>query len=157
MPPPESVKEKVKHFTVDEANRMLPLVRRIVADIVRQWELVNDLERRLATLSRRGAKGGPARDADPYEEESARSQAEFDAERAKLGGYVEELKALGVELKGPDGLCDFPSLREGREVYLCWRLGEPEVGFWHEIRDGFAGRQPLSPAPAAAGGGKSGR
>jgi hypothetical protein len=156
MPPPEPVKEKSRYFTVDEANRMLPLVRRIVADIVQQWELVNDLERRLSTLSRRGSKAGPPRDGDPYEEESARSQAELDGERAKLAGYIEELKSLGVELKGPDGLCDFPSLREGREVYLCWRLGEPEVGFWHELRDGFAGRKPLTPSPAGAGGGKPG-
>lgn len=53
------------------------------------------------------------------------------------------MKALGVELKGFDGLCDFPSQRDGREVYLCWRLGEPEVHYWHELHTGFAGRQPL--------------
>jgi hypothetical protein len=55
-----------------------------------------------------------------------------------------ELDDLGVELKGiDDGLIDFPTTREGRVVYLCWRLGEDEIGWWHETDGGFAGRQPL--------------
>jgi hypothetical protein len=47
-------------------------------------------------------------------------------------------------LKGTDGLCDFYSVMDGREVFLCWRLGEPEVSYWHELDAGFAGRQPLA-------------
>ena len=58
--------------------------------------------------------------------------------------YIEELKRLGVEFKGPDGLCDFYSIMDGREVFLCWRLGEPEVSYWHDLDAGFAGRQPLT-------------
>jgi hypothetical protein len=58
--------------------------------------------------------------------------------------YVRELKALGVELKDYfTGLIDFPSLMDGRPVYLCWRLGEPEVAHWHELEAGVAGRQKL--------------
>jgi len=65
---------------------------------------------------------------------------------------IAELAELGVELKGlPNGLCDFPSLRDGREVYLCWLLGEAEVLHWHELDAGFAGRQLLVAAPVRAG------
>ena len=62
-----------------------------------------------------------------YAEELAQSQAELDTEEQKLMSYIEELKRLGVEFKGPDGLCDFYSMMDGREVFLCWRLGEAEV------------------------------
>ena len=62
----------------------------------------------------------------------------------KLAAFIDELTKLGVELKGPDGLCDFYSLMDGREVYLCWRLGEPQVMHWHELDAGVAGRKPLT-------------
>jgi len=131
--------KKRKYFTVDEANKALPLVRMIVGDIVRQDRVVEDLQQRLSMLTRERRR--PANDL--YAEELAQSQAELDAEEVKLRTYIEELKRLGVEFKGPDGLCDFYSVRDGREVFLCWRLGEPEVSFWHDLDAGFAGRQPL--------------
>jgi hypothetical protein len=131
--------KKRKYFTVEEANRALPLVTMIVSDIVRQCRVVGDLQERLSKVSK--DKRRPAN--DPYSEELAHSQAELDAEESKLHGYIEELKRLGVELKGTDGLCDFYSIMDGREVFLCWRLGEPEVSHWHELDAGFAGRQPL--------------
>jgi hypothetical protein len=59
---------------------------------------------------------------------------------------------LGVEPKGGDGLVDFPALWDGRLVYLCWKLGEPEVLYWHEIDAGFAGRQPLTADSVGTGG-----
>ena len=59
--------------------------------------------------------------------------------------FVEELRQLGVEPKsGVEGLIDFPSMYEGRLVYLCWKLGEESVGYWHELDAGFAGRRPLA-------------
>lgn len=145
-----------RYFRVEEANRMLPLVERIVRDIARQWETVQALEHRLSAVSRKNS----SRAGDLYEEEVAQSQAEFEREKGRLSDYIDELKALGVELKGFDGLCDFPSLRDGREIYLCWRLGEPEVAHWHDVRSGFAGRQPIGPArekAASGSGGKGGR
>ena len=81
---------------------------------------------------------------DLYSEELAQTQNELEAEEEKLQSYVAELKSLGVELKSDEiGLCDFRSMMNGREVYLCWRLGEPQVMFWHELDAGFAGRQAL--------------
>ena len=139
MPPPNPVEAKPKFFSVEEANKALPLVKAIVGDIVRQFQAVNELKHRLSSVH--NDRRRPAN--DPYAEETAQSQAELDSEEAKLATYIEELSRLGVELKGPDGLCDFPSLRDGREVYLCWRHGEPAVTYWHEKNAGFAGRQPL--------------
>jgi hypothetical protein len=133
--------ETKKFFSVDEANRALPLVRRIVADIVRQWQVVSDMRDRLSALAPTERR---RRTDDLYGEELAQTQAEMDSEEEQLRTYIEELERLGVELKGRDGLCDFPSLKDGREVYLCWRLGEPEIQHWHEVDAGFAGRQPLS-------------
>lgn len=142
------VGRKRKYFTVEEANRALPLVKRIVSDIVHQYRVVEDLQQRLSMVSRDRRK--PSN--DPYSEELAQSQAEFEAEESKLSGYVEELRRLGVELKGPDGLCDFFSIMDGREVFLCWRLGEPEVMYWHELDAGFAGRQSLTEHARTAAG-----
>lgn len=138
MPPVDATH---KHFTVEDANRALPLVRAIVSDIVRQYRVVNDLSMRLEALEAPGRN----RDADDvYAEELAASEAELEAEQARLEEYLTELRRLGIEFKGPDGLCDFPSLHEGREIFLCWRLGEPSVSHWHEIHTGFMGRQPIS-------------
>ena len=140
MAPSKPLEAKKKYFTVEEANKALPLVKAIVGDIVRQFQVVNDLKQRLTAVQ--GERRRPAN--DPYAEETAQSQAELDGEETKLATYIEELTRLGVELKGPDGLCDFYSLLDGREVYLCWRLGEPEVMHWHELNAGVAGRQPLT-------------
>jgi hypothetical protein len=61
-----------------------------------------------------------------------------------LRNTMEALQAFGCELKDPDtGLIDFLSLRNGQAVYLCWRLGEERIAFWHHLHTGFAGRQPL--------------
>ena len=141
------VEAKPKYFSLAEANNTLPLVKAIVADIVRQFELVSAHKQRLIALKNQGRRpqGG-----DAYAEETAQSQADLEAEEALLEAFVEELSRLGVILKGPDGLCDFPSLRDGREVYLCWRLGEPAVRYWHEINAGFAGRQPVDDRANAA-------
>lgn len=77
------------------------------------------------------------------EERVARAREAEEARRAVMG-MVEELGEQGIEVKGLDeGLVDFPALYQGREVYLCWRLGEPEVAWWHPIHTGAAGRQPV--------------
>lgn len=143
MNPAES-KRKRKFFTAEEANNTLPLVRKIVSDIVSKYREVHDLRERLSSIRRDPKK--PADDV--YSEELAHSQAELATEEAKLAQLIDELVRLGIEPKGPDGLCDFPSLRDGRVVYLCWRLGEPSVSHWHELDAGFAGRQPLEPSPS---------
>ena len=137
------VEVKPRYFTLEEANKMLPLVKVIADDIVRQYEAVQALRERLGAVQveRRRPKN------DVYTEELAHSQGQMEAEESKLATFIDELTKLGVEPKGlVDGLCDFPSLRDGRPIYLCWRLGEPQVMHWHELDAGVAGRQPITRA-----------
>jgi len=132
-----------KYFTIEEANNALPLVKAIVADIVRQFRDISERRERLNhILGVRGSKGRPAN--DPYSEEVAQVEADLENEVAVLQGYVEELETLGVGVKDLSrGLVDFRARMDGREVYLCWLLGEEEVSHWHELDAGFAGRQSL--------------
>jgi hypothetical protein len=132
------------HFTVDQANRALPLVRRIVEDIVHgfaEWrERVHEFEAAAALSS----ADAPDPRADALQREAQRLAADID-------GCVRELTALGVEFKGFDlGLVDFPGDVDGQPVFLCWRLGEPAVQHWHARDAGYAARQPLDGAVADA-------
>lgn len=132
-----------KLFTVDEANRMLPLVRRIVADITATHEQLVTKHERFRQLAPEGTVGIDS----VHWEELARIRDELEADQERLLDFAKELVDLGVELKGEaDGLVDFPALRDGRVVYLCWKQGEPSVGHWHEIAEGFRGRRPIEPA-----------
>lgn len=135
---------RMRYYTVEDANRALPYVRAIVADIVRQYEVVEELQQRLARIGRE-RKRNAASD-DLYSEELAQFRRELEAEEERLETFHQELKALGVELRNADGLCDFPSRMDGRDVYLCWRLGEPTVAHWHELDGGFAGRHRIADA-----------
>ncbi|MBL8794168.1 MAG: DUF2203 domain-containing protein [Planctomycetia bacterium] len=138
---PSKKKAKKKYFTLAEANASLPLVRAIAQDIARLAPELRDRHERLEKLA--PAEGGRLSSAAREEVEHVQEQLERDHER--MNEFFAELNKLGIELKDPfTGLLDFPALREGREVYLCWRLGEPEVGFWHELNAGFAGRQEIS-------------
>lgn len=124
-------------FTAASANAALPLVSRIVRDIVElhpQWrEAISAFE--------------VEQDSVTAEHES--DEARVARERAgHLAGEIEscldELEQVGCHFKGfEDGLVDFPSLRDGRVVYLCWQHGEAGVTYWHEMDDGFSGRRPL--------------
>jgi hypothetical protein len=157
MAQPQSIETGGKAYTVDEANRALPLVKAIVADIVRQFRTVDEFRVRLSALTGRSRSSSKKAAAvvvvedDPYAEELAWSRSQLEAEEGRLREYVEELEKLGIELKGSDGLCDFPSRHEGRPIYLCWRPGEPEVRFWHELHTGFSGRQPVETLRGGSG------
>ena len=129
-----------KIFTVEQANAALPLVRAITSDLVRLSQEVIERRERLALLSAGRSAGAK----DPYSEELAQIEEELDKDGAQLQAYVDELRQLGVEPKSaPEGLVDFPAMIDGRLVFLCWKLGEPEVLCWHELDAGFAGRQSL--------------
>ena len=122
-----------KYFTVAEANSALPLVNRIVKDIVEQYRQVMANHAQL----QEGDLPDPERD----RLESARSQA-----TDKLENLSNELADIGCELKDREsGLVDFPARMDRRDVYLCWKLGEEQITHWHEIYAGFSGREP-SPA-----------
>jgi len=130
----------VRHFTPEEANAALDQVRPLVEQLVaRRGEHIAALERQ-EELERkiRGNGGGipPAQLAD--------ATAEVDAVAHRLAQLVDEIAGHGAEVKDIDsGLIDFPALRNGETVLLCWQLGEEEIRFWHGTDDGFAGRRPL--------------
>ena len=139
--------EPEKLFTVEQANASLPLVRAIVQDLA---DLSREVIERRQRLSHLHAGRPPKQEEDFYTAELAQIEEELEKDSRRLQEYVEELRALGVEPKnGPEGLVDFPSRMDGRTVYLCWRLGEPEVMYWHDIEAGFRGRQPLTAGSVA--------
>jgi hypothetical protein len=129
-----------KYYTVAEANATLPLVRAIIQDIT---QLAGELSERQERLERvqpnQNQRIGAA-----YQEEMDQVRADIERGHQRMREYLHELAALGIELKDyQTGLVDYPCWMGNREVYLCWRLGEPEVGHWHEVDAGFAGRQKL--------------
>ena len=124
-------------YTVEEANKTLPLVRRIVSDAVRDYWRWQEKIRRYEELS-------ATRKPDQPDEEAERLEREALDLAREIEGYVKEMRELGVEMKGLDtGLVDFPAEVGGRPVWLCWQLGEDSVQYWHESDAGFAGRQPV--------------
>jgi hypothetical protein len=126
-------------FTVDQANRTLPLVRRIVEDVVSEHRRSAEKLVELDILTAAAESALP----DPR---IAALEREIQVIERDLEGFERELNALGVQMKDPRmGLIDFPSNLDGRRVLLCWHLGESSVQFWHDENAGFAGRQPLSP------------
>ncbi|HEY2827377.1 MAG TPA: DUF2203 domain-containing protein [Pirellulales bacterium] len=130
-----------KYFTVERANAMLPLVRAIVKDLAELSRDVIDRRDRLAHL----LAGRNGQTTDVYSEELVQIEEELEKDGRRLRDYVEELTKLGLEPKnGQEGLVDFPTLIDGREAYLCWKLDEAEVLYWHELDGGFAGRQALT-------------
>lgn len=126
-------------FTVEDANKTLPLVRRIVEDVVRQHRLWREKILELDLVASSSSAGEPGGRAEQLQDDAQELAREID-------GYQRELEGLGILLKDRRmGLVDFPSEMGGRRVLLCWRLGEGEVQYWHEEDAGFAGRQPLQP------------
>jgi len=130
----------MRHFTPEEANAALvevrPLVERLVAHRRRHVDALARQEEMEGRIRGNGGGMPPAALAD--------AAAAVEREARQLAKLVDEIAERGAEVKDLDeGLIDFPALREGETVLLCWRLGEEEIGFWHRIEDGFAGRRPL--------------
>jgi len=125
----------MKIFTIEEANALLPSVRLILAKIQRAHRRLaqyRDEARKAAEAAEQG--GGGITDGVAYA-----------IILTELTSQMSELDTLGVQLKDFElGLIDFPSLRDGRVVLLCWQMGEgDELEWWHDVDAGFAGRTPL--------------
>lgn len=124
-------------FTVDEANALLPELTRVLTAMRAAAAALEDARRALGRLTETMRANGSAARATDLE---ARIRSRAD-DLATHGAWLRE---RGIELKGvADGIVDFPARRDDRVVFLCWRLGEPVVAFWHETDAGFAGRRPL--------------
>jgi hypothetical protein len=121
-----------RHYSVEEANAALEWVARTLDRLRGAREGLNDEEAREALAEASPSNGG-----------GAPGRVVSDA-FLQLRSALEELQSAEVVLRDLErGLVDFPALREGTEVYLCWEEGEPEVSYWHEPEAGFGGRQPL--------------
>jgi hypothetical protein len=122
-------------FTVEEANAMLPTVRDVLGKIQRGFERVVDAHEAAQQAAERAPLGGGGMEGG----------ARYVTTLTQLGEWVAGLELMGVQIKDYErGLVDFPSMREGRVVFLCWQLGEGEsIEWWHDVEAGFAGRQPL--------------
>jgi hypothetical protein len=123
-----------RHYTLAEASA----ARAWVAERV-SW--VRDARARLVAL---GPRVGDALEALPANAGGAYPGRDVARSLVELSRAVGELEAVDIVLRDVDrGLVDFPSLRDGEEVYLCWLVDESEIGFWHEPEAGFSGRRPL--------------
>ena len=125
----------MKLFTVDEANSLLPSVRPIVRSIQKSHRRLISYQTAANHAARGAESGGGGMD----------QGAKYAALLVELSTKAGELESLGIQLKDyHQGLIDFPSMREGRVVLLCWKADEGDrLEWWHDVESGFAGRQPL--------------
>jgi hypothetical protein len=130
----------VRHFTPDEANAALADVRPLVERMVEQRRAHQEaLERQEELEGRIRGNGGGIPPAT-----IAELAAEVDRLERELAHTIDEIGRHGAQVKDVDeGLIDFPALRQGKTVLLCWKLGEDEIRYWHTVDEGFAGRQEL--------------
>ena len=125
-----------KVFTPQDANEILPEVKRRFNKIISQKNHVVSLQEELQKIVESGLIF------DPF----IKKKQELNSAVLALYGDIEGLEAMGVLIKSVDeGLVDFPSRRFDDEVWLCWKSGETEIKFWHAKDEGFIGRKPLSP------------
>jgi hypothetical protein len=136
---------KGKIFTVDEANRMLPLVARIADDIVATYAEVNTALEAYEEEKGR-APHNPGRDI-----ELRRRDQEVGDVLDRFQGLIQEIEALGGTVKDYEqGFVDFYGDVHGEIVYLCWTRGEKAIGHWHRLEEGFAKRREIPPIASAA-------
>jgi hypothetical protein len=129
----------VRHFTVEEANELLPLLTPVLEDLRRvhhrMWEAVGEVR----DFEHRAGSNGHGEHTRVFNPENDVAMIQEELEQR-----LRYLRGIGVILKDIEhGILDFPTRIEGREIYLCWQLGEETIGYWHDVDTGFAGRQRL--------------
>jgi len=128
-----------RSFTLDEANALLPRLREVLAEMQEKKGALDRVRGELGQMTRTASGNGHL-----LAQQMDRKRRDGETLAARLNELLGEVHRMGCEMKGvEEGLIDFRSERDGRLVYLCWKLGEEEVAHWHEIDTGFAGRQPL--------------
>jgi hypothetical protein len=129
-----------KYFTVGEANALLPTLRPILERIAEKRRELQAKREALAAFRRQAAGNGHHLASPDFL--ALRKEAEFIGE--EMQAEIQNVHDLGCLLKDLDPLLvDFPALRAGREVLLCWKADEDRVSFWHGTEEGFGGRKPL--------------
>jgi hypothetical protein len=129
---PQPEQAHTRHFTVEQANDALASVRPMLQRLRDARDLLTDSEAHAALTDAAPTNGGG---------ESGTQVGEAFLEVRRLLVTLEEAGLVVRDIER--GLIDFPAIIDGREVYLCWELGEDEVAFWHELEGGYGGREPL--------------
>ena len=151
-----------RFFDLDEANATLPEVRTILeslrderAELIRLRDQVVERQAPTEAPSETPTEanvGGTGRSVEPAEREGSATDPEIRVLRLRMQGVIDQMQAgvarideLGITLREIEtGLIDFPALASGRQIWLCWRLGDDDVGWWHELDQGFSGRRALA-------------
>ena len=120
-------------FTLAEASQLIPRLRTILIEVGEEWGEMRRLNPEIQKVRDRVPLDGFSPEGVPYIQAATH-----------LLYLLHQVKDMGVHIKDIDkGLCDFPYMRNGRVVYLCWHLGEDAIAYWHDIEAGFGGREPL--------------
>jgi len=121
------------YFTLVEANETLLIIKPLITEIMNIRQAIVNRQPEVWPVIQKAAGNGGSK---------AASQMALEFER--LDELVHQVQDTGVIMKDINiGLLDFPSMKDGREVYLCWKHGEDRIAFWHEVEAGYAGRQPI--------------
>jgi hypothetical protein len=133
-----------RYFTIEEARSLLPLVGRSIREAVQAKQTCQEAEKLLQELSQRILFAGGMH-VDSSRPEAWKAQRDISTETLKSA--MSRIEDLGVLVKDLDiGLVDFPTLFHGEEVYLCWRMDEADIDYWHGVHEGFAGRKEIDRA-----------
>ena len=123
-------------YTVTEARALIPQVRAVLLQLA--------LERRQADASHEALHRRLASEASPDDAQRDRLEADTAEFRARVRALLEHRESLGVVVRDLEtGLVDLPTIREGEPAWLCWRLDDPDLGWWHSTREGYSSRRPL--------------
>lgn len=134
-----------RYFTVEEANSLLPELRVILEHLEARRRELEEHQQSLEAI--RQQAGGNGHRLAGEEFQRLKREAEFILEECNTA--IKKIETFGCVLKDLHmGLIDFPSMRDGQEVFLCWKPDESEVGYWHGLTEGFAGRKPIRSHPA---------
>src|SRR3954451_9321438 len=127
----------IRLFTVQAANELLPVLIPILERMRTDQQLLDETGNRLDSYTEAMRSNGHAVEALRLEQQALRLRRQIEQDIIRIA-------RLGVELKNiAPGLIDFPALRHNEIVLLCWKLGEGEIAYWHDLQSGFAGRRPL--------------
>ena len=128
-----------KLFSLDEANALLPQLEQIVEELRSTRQSISEAQQEVTNIERQARQNGHDRTGEFTEARRRLSEL-----ISRFDSRIKSINDLGCELKDLEiGLFDFRTNWQGRIVYLCWKVGEPEIGFWHELEEGFAGRRQL--------------
>lgn len=122
-----------RYYTPKEANNLLEIVRPMVEELMKIGERIRSHQPEIWSVVEKSAGNG----GNP---ELSKILPDFD----RLDAILHRLQDIGIEVKDlASGLVDFPAMKDGRLIYLCWKYNEDSIRFWHEVEAGFAGRQPI--------------